>query len=199
MSKPYAASSDENKEPILSVLREVLAGSRRVLEIGSGTGQHAVYFGLHLAHVVWLPSDLPEHLPGIRLWWEEAALPNVAAPLALDVNEPDWPVAEVDAVFSANTAHIMDWTSVGAMFTGVGRVLREGGVFALYGPFHYGGQPTSASNARFDASLRARNPAMGVRNFEDLDALARAAGMRLQRDYPMPVNNRTLVWEKAGP
>lgn len=199
MSKPYAASSDENKEPILSVLREVLAGSRRVLEIGSGTGQHAVHFGLHLAHVVWLPSDLPEHLPGIRLWWEEAALPNVAAPLALDVNEPDWPVAEVDAVFSANTAHIMDWTSVGAMFTGVGRVLREGGVFALYGPFHYGGQPTSASNARFDASLRARNPAMGVRNFEDLDALARAAGMRLQRDYPMPVNNRTLVWEKAGP
>ena len=199
MSKPYAASCDENEEPILGVLREVLAGSRQVLEIGSGTGQHAVYFGLHLPHLVWVPSDLPENLPGIRLWLEEAGLPNVTAPLALDVNEPDWPVAEVDAVFSANTAHIMDWASVGALFAGLGRVLREGGVFALYGPFHYGGQPTSASNARFDTSLRARDPAMGVRNFEDLDALARAAGMRLQRDYPMPVNNRTLVWEKAGP
>jgi SAM-dependent methyltransferase len=199
VSKPYAASSDENREPILGVLREVLAGSRQVLEIGSGTGQHAVYFGLHLPHLVWLPSELPENLPGIRLWLEEAGLPNVTAPLALDVNELDWPVAEVDAVFSANTAHIMDWASVRALFAGLGRVLREGGVFALYGPFHYGGQPTSTSNARFDASLRARDPAMGVRNFEDLDALARAARMRLQRDYPMPVNNRTLVWEKAGP
>ncbi len=199
MSKPYAASSDENKEPILGVLREVLASSRQVLEIGSGTGQHAVYFGLHLPHLVWVPSDLPENLPGIRRWLEEADLPNVTAPLALDVNDAEWPVQAVDAVFSANTAHIMDWSSVGALFAGVGRVLRAGGVFTLYGPFHYGGQATSPSNARFDASLRARDPAMGVRNFEDLDALARAVGLRLRRDYPMPVNNRALVWEKAGP
>ncbi|MCU0936873.1 MAG: class I SAM-dependent methyltransferase [Gammaproteobacteria bacterium] len=199
MTKPYAPSSDENKEPILSVLREVLAGSRRVLEIGSGTGQHAVYLGLHLPHLVWLPSDLPENLPGIRQWLEEADLPNVTAPLALDVNDADWPAQAVDAVFSANTAHIMDWASVGALFAGVGRVLGAGGVFALYGPFHYGGQATSPSNARFDASLRARDPAMGVRNFEDVDALAHAVGLRLLRDYPMPVNNRTLVWEKAGP
>jgi SAM-dependent methyltransferase len=199
LTKPYAPSSDENKEPILSVLREVLAGSRRVLEIGSGTGQHAVYLGLHLPHLVWLPSDLPENLPGIRQWLEEADLPNVTAPLALDVNDADWPAQAVDAVFSANTAHIMDWASVGALFAGVGRVLGAGGVFALYGPFHYGGQATSPSNARFDASLRARDPAMGVRNFEDVDALAHAVGLRLLRDYPMPVNNRTLVWEKAGP
>ena len=199
MSKPYAESSEQNQEPILTVLREVLAGCTRVLEIGSGTGQHAVHFGRHLPHLIWLPSDLPESLPGVRLWLEDAGLPNVEPPLALDVCDPVWPVGPVDGVFSANTAHIMNSASVAAMFTGVGRVLREGGVFGLYGPFHYGGQATSPSNARFDAQLRARDPAMGVRHFEDLDALARQAGMRLLRDYPMPVNNRTLVWAKGGP
>ena len=199
MRKPYAESSGQNREPILAVLREVLAGCQRVLEIGSGTGQHAVHFGRHLPHLRWLPSDLPESLPGIRLWLAEAGLPNVEPPLALDVNDPVWPVGPVDAVFSANTAHILSWPSVAAMLAGVGRLLPGGGVFALYGPFHYGGQATSPSNARFDAELRARDPAMGVRNFEDIDALARASGLRLQRDYPMPVNNRTLVWVKTGP
>jgi hypothetical protein len=199
LHKPYAESSDQNREPILAVLREVLAQSRRVLEIGSGTGQHAVHFGRHLPHLRWLPSDLPEHLPGIRLWLAEAGPPNVEPPLALDVNDPVWPVGPVDAVFSANTAHILSWPSVAAMLAGVGRRLPGGGVFALYGPFHYGGEATSPSNARFDAWLRARDPAMGVRNFADLDALARASGLRLQRDYPMPVNNRTLVWVKTGP
>jgi SAM-dependent methyltransferase len=198
VSRPYSESSEQNQGPILAVLREVLAGASRVLEVGSGTGQHAVHFGRHLPHLVWLPSDLPESLPGIRLWLAEAALPNVEPPVALDVNEPVWPIGPVDAVFSANTAHILDWASVGAMLAGVGRVLPDGGVFALYGPFHYGGQPTSASNARFDAWLREVDPAMGVRNFEDLDALARAAGLWLHRDYPMPVNNRTLVWVKAA-
>ena len=197
MSKPYAESSEQNKEPILAVLREVFADCRRVLEIGSGTGQHAVYFGRHLPHLTWLTSDLPESHTGIRLWLEEAALPNVASPLALDVNDAVWPVAEVDGVFSANTAHIMDWESVRRLFAGVGRVLTAGGVFALYGPFHYGGRPTSDSNARFDAWLRARDPASGVRSFEDLDDLARLAGLHLLRDYPMPANNRTLVWRKA--
>ena len=199
MSKPYAESSEQNQEPILTVLREVLAGCTRVLEIGSGTGQHAVHFGRHLPHLIWLPSDLPESLPGVRLWLEDAGLPNVEPPLALDVRDPVWPVGPVDGVFSANTAHIMNSASVAAMFTGVGRVLREGGVFVLYGPFHYGGQATSPSNARFDVQLRARDPAMGVRHFEDLEALARQAGMRLLRDEPMPVNNRTLVWRKRGP
>ena len=199
MRKPYAESSEQNREPILAVLREVLAQSRRVLEIGSGTGQHAVHFGRHLPHLRWLPSDLPESLPGIRLWLAEARLTNVEPPPALDVNDPVWPVGPVDAVFSANTAHILSWPSVTAMLVGVGRLLPGGGVFALYGPFHYGGEATSPSNARFDAELRARDPAMGVRNFEDLDALARASGLSLQRDYPMPVNNRTLVWVKTGP
>lgn len=194
MGKPYAESSEQNRGPILAVLREVFRACTRVLEIGSGTGQHAVHFGRHLRHLAWVPSELPEHLPGIRLWLEEASLPNVEPPLALDVNAPVWPVGFVDGVFSANTAHIMDEASVAAMFAGVGRTLAPGGVFALYGPFHYGGRATSSSNAAFDAWLRARDPAMGVRHFEDLDALARSAGLRLLDDRSMPANNRTLVW-----
>jgi cyclopropane fatty-acyl-phospholipid synthase-like methyltransferase len=196
--KPFSESSAQNQEPILAVLREVLAAASRVLEIGSGTGQHAVHFARHLPHLVWVPTDLAGNLPGIRLWLAEAGLANVEPPLALDVNEPQWPVGDVDAVFSANTAHIMDWGSVAATFAGVGRRLPEGGVFALYGPFHYGGEPTSPSNARFDATLRARDPAMGVRSFEDVDAMAQRAGLQLWRDYAMPVNNRTLVWRKVS-
>ena len=199
MSKPYAESSEQNQGPILEVLREVLAAATRVLEIGSGTGQHAVHFGRHLPHLSWVPSDLAVNLPGIRLWIAEAGLPNIEPPLALDVNDLLWPVGTVDAVFSANTAHIMDWPSVRAMLAGVARVLPAGGVFVLYGPFHYGGEATSPSNARFDAMLRAREPAMGVRNFEDLDGLAAGNGLRLWRDYAMPVNNRSLVWRKVGP
>lgn len=199
MSKPYAESSEQNQGPILEVLREVLAAATRVLEIGSGTGQHAVHFGRHLPHLSWVPSDLAANLPGIRLWIAEAGLPNIEPPLALDVNDPLWPVGTVDAAFSANTAHIMDWPSVNAMLAGVARVLPAGGVFVLYGPFHYGGEATSPSNARFDAMLRAREPAMGVRNFEDLDGLAAGSGLRLWRDYAMPVNNRSLVWRKVGP
>ncbi len=196
--KPYAESSEQNQGPILEVLRDALAGATRVLEIGSGTGQHAVHFGRHLPHLAWLPTDLAENLAGIRSWLDEAALANVEPPRVLDVRQPVWGVGDVDAVFSANTAHIMDWEGVRAMVAGVGRLLPAGGVFALYGPFHYGGEPTSPSNARFDAMLRARDPAMGVRNFEDLDALARRAGLALRRDYAMPVNNRTLVWHKVA-
>jgi SAM-dependent methyltransferase len=194
--KPYAESSEQNQGPILNVLREVFADATRVLEIGSGTGQHAVHFGRHLPHLVWAPTDLADNLPGIRLWLEEAALANVEPPRVLDTRQPVWAVGEVDAVFSANTAHIMDWDGVVALFAGVGRLLTEGGVFALYGPFHYGGAPTSPSNAHFDAMLRAMDPAMGVRNYEDVDALAQRAGLRLWRDFAMPVNNRTLVWRR---
>ena len=196
--KPYAESSDQNQGPILEVLREALADATRVLEIGSGTGQHAVHFGRHLPHLTWVPTDLADNVPGVRLWLDEAALANVEPPRVLDVRQPAWGVGDVDAVFSANTAHIMDWEGVRAMVAGVGRLLPAGGVFALYGPFHYGGEATSPSNARFDAMLRARDPAMGVRNFEDLDALARRAGLALWRDYAMPVNNRTLVWRKVA-
>ncbi len=195
--KPFSESCEQNKQPILAVLREALADSSAVLEIGSGTGQHAVFFARELPYLTWYTSDRLEYHPGIRAWLEEAGLANVHGPAELDARQREWPAVEVDAVFSANTAHIMDWPAVEAMFAGVGRLLPADGVFCLYGPFNYGGRYTSQSNERFDAWLRARDPASGVRDFDDLEALARAAGLELQRDYEMPANNRTLVWRKT--
>jgi cyclopropane fatty-acyl-phospholipid synthase-like methyltransferase len=195
-SKPYAESCDQNREPILSVIRPLFDDRQRVLEIGSGTGQHAVYFAAALPHLTWYTSDCAEYHDGIRLWLEEAALPNVRDPLPLDVARSEWPALEVDAVFSANTAHIMHWPEVQAMFAGVGRLLQAGGLFVLYGPFNYQGRFTSDSNARFDGWLKGRDPGMGVRDFEALERLAVAAGMALQDDFPMPANNRILCWRR---
>jgi cyclopropane fatty-acyl-phospholipid synthase-like methyltransferase len=196
--KPFAESCEQNRVPILAVLREVFAHCRQVLEIGSGTGQHAVYFGAELPHLVWQTADVPPHHAGIRAWLAEAALPNVLPPLALDVCQTGWRGGRYDAVFSANTLHIMSWLEVGCFFAGVGEVLGAGGVLAVYGPFNYNGAFTSESNARFDAWLKARNPASGVRHFEAVAALARAQGLVLQQDIAMPANNRTLVWRRMG-
>jgi cyclopropane fatty-acyl-phospholipid synthase-like methyltransferase len=194
--KPFSESSAENREPIIAVLREVFADCHKVLEIGSGTGQHAVYFGAELSHLSWQTADLPQHHAGIRMWLEEAALPNVLAPIALDVNRTDWLDGRYDAVFSANTLHIVSWPEVEKFFAGVATVLQPGGVLAVYGPFNYDGQFTSPSNARFDQWLKNRDPASGVRDFEAVDALAREQNLILQRDIAMPVNNRTLVWRR---
>jgi len=196
INKPFSESSAENREPILAVLREVFADCRKVLEIGSGTGQHAVYFGAELSHLSWQTADLPQHHAGIRMWLNEAALPNVLAPIALDVNRSDWLERRYDAVFSANTLHIVSWPEVEKLFAGVGTVLQPGGVLAIYGPFNYNGQFTSPSNARFDQWLKDRDPASGVRDFEAVDALAREQNLILERDIAMPVNNRTLVWRR---
>ncbi|MGK2952254.1 MAG: DUF938 domain-containing protein [Thiobacillus sp.] len=196
--KPFAESCVQNREPILAVLREWFADRRRVLEIGSGTGQHAVYFAPELPHLVWQTADVPEHHVGIRAWLDEAALPNVLPPLVLDVTQMAWRSSRYDAVFSANTLHIMGWPAVEHFFAGVGAVLEAGGVLAVYGPFNYNGTFTSDSNARFDAWLKARDPASGVRDFEAVDALARAQGLVLQQDIAMPANNRTLVWRRGG-
>lgn len=196
--KQFSEACEENKGPILAVLNEVLAGHRHVLEIGSGTGQHAVWFGRHLPHLHWQPSDLAENLPGIQAWLEEARLPNVLNPLLIDISAGHWPQQDFDAVFSANTTHIMNWPTVTDMFAGIGRILQPGGVFCLYGPFNYQNRYTSESNERFDNWLRSRDPHSGVRNFEDLDRLARSAGMELQHDYAMPANNRLLVWRKSA-
>jgi cyclopropane fatty-acyl-phospholipid synthase-like methyltransferase len=195
--KPFAESCTENRAPIIAVLREVFADRRRVLEIGSGTGQHAVYFAPELPHLVWQTGDVPQHHAGIRAWLDEAALPNVVPPIALDVNETSWHDGRYDAVFSANTLHIMSWPEVTRFFAGVGAVLEPGGVLAVYGPFNYNRAFTSESNARFDAWLKARDPASGVRDFEAVDALARAQGLLLQQDIAMPANNRTLVWRRT--
>lgn len=195
--KPFCEASDRNKDAILGVLRDVFDPCRRVLEIASGTGQHAVYFAAKLTHLTWITSELASRHAGVRAWIEEANLPNVSLPLNLDVNASRWPIDGVDGVFSANTAHIMPWSSIESMFGGVGRVLEPDGFFALYGPFSYDGRHTSVSNARFDESLRARDPSSGIRGFEPLDALAARCGMRLEEDHEMPANNRTLVWRRC--
>ncbi len=195
-AKPYAESCDQNREPILAVLRDLFADRKAVLEIGSGTGQHAVYFGAQLPFLQWYTSDRMENHAGIRLWLTEAGLANVHPPLALDVTQADWPAPAVDAVFSANTTHIMDWPEVESLFAGLGRLLPGGGLFALYGPFNYDGRYTSESNARFDAWLKQRDPCSGIRDVTDLNALADAAGLALRDDFAMPQNNRLLCWER---
>ena len=189
--RPYSEACERNREPIFAVLQRVFSNTRKVLEIGSGTGQHAAYFSAALPHLVWQASDVAEHLDGIRMWG--------AKPIELDVGEP-WPKVEADAVFSANTAHIMSWSQVERMFEGIA-AMPSVEIFCLYGPFSYGGEHTSKSNARFDAMLRARDPASGVREFEALCALAERCGLLLAEDNAMPANNRLLVFKrsKSGP
>lgn len=197
MEKPFSQACENNKRPILGVLQQAFAQVDRVLEIGSGTGQHAVFFAEAMPWLIWQPSDRAENLPGIRAWCEAAALPNLRQPLTLDVAAAPWPDAGFDAVFSANTAHIMSWQAVELFVAGVGALLLSGGVFCLYGPFNYAGRYTSASNAQFDAWLKERDPLSGVRDFEALDALAHSAGLILAADHPLPANNRALVWRKS--
>jgi SAM-dependent methyltransferase len=194
--KPFAESCEQNREPIFRVIRPLLRDCGSVLEIGSGTGQHAVYFAARMPQLQWQTSDcLPCHR-GIQAWIDDSGLDNVLPPIELDVLRSPWPQRTFDAVFSANTCHIMHWPEVEAMFDGIGRVLKPGGRLLLYGPFNEHGEYTSASNARFDEWLKARDPQSGIRDFEALDALARRAGMQLQHNYPMPANNRILYWKR---
>lgn len=197
LHKPFSAASERNREPILAVLREHLADRRRVLEIGSGTGQHAVHFAEALPQLSWQTSDRDENHEGIRLWLEEAALPNVIAPLSLDVGG-SWPAAQYDAVYSANTLHIMSWQEVEQFFSRLPAVMADDALLIVYGPFNYGGRFTSNSNAEFDASLRAAVPHRGIRDFEAVDKRAQAAGLWLLKDHAMPANNRCLVWQRRA-
>ena len=197
VDKPFAESCVENRDPIFAVLAPRLGDCSRLLEIGSGTGQHAVYFAPRLPHLIWQTSDRVDSHPGIHAWLDDAALDNVLRPLALDVLGDNWPTGPYDAVFSANTAHIMPMDAVAAMFRGVERALAVGGRFLLYGPFSYAGRHTAPSNARFDAWLKERDPLMGIRDVDWLQGLAADAGMQLDADVAMPVNNRILVWLKS--
>jgi len=195
-NKPYAESCEQNRDPIFAVLQPLFTDRTAVLEIGSGTGQHAVYFAEKMPHLTWHCSDRIENHEGIQLWLDEAHLSNTRSPIALDVSHDNWPELKVDAVFSANSVHIMHWSDVQACFAGVGKLLPAQGLFALYGPFNYNHQYTSDSNARFDKWLKERDPNSGIRNFEDLNQLAELAGMRLHDDFAMPANNRILCWQK---
>ena len=195
MDKPDAPSCERNREPILAVLREYFADRRDALEIGSGTGQHAVYFAAAMPWLSWQCSDRVEHLPGIRLWLDEAALPNTPAPLELDVGGR-WPAHRYDAVFSANTLHIMAWPEVEKLFARLPEATAGDATLAIYGPFNYGGKYTSDSNAAFDRWLKDRGAHMGIRDAEAVDALAARAGFDAVADLPMPANNRCRIWRR---
>ncbi len=196
MYKPYSPSCERNRGPILDLLKAHFAACRRVLEVGSGTGQHAVHFAAAMPHLDWQTSDLRENLPGISAWLSEANLPNTPPPVELEVGGA-WPAREYDALFSANTLHIMGWECVRSLFAQLPIVLADRAVVAVYGPFNYGGRYTSDSNAAFDRWLKGQGEHMGVRDFEAVDALARAAGLILVQDCAMPANNRTLIWRHA--
>lgn len=196
--KPFAPSAERNREPLLAALRPRLATARRVLEIGSGTGQHAVHFAPALPHLVWQTSERPVQLAGLQAWLDEAACANTPPPLALDMDDPQWPAlaggAVHDAVFSANTLHIMPWTTVQAWFAALPQVLAPGGRLLVYGPFIEPDRPTTESNLRFDAQLRAQVPHQGLRHLDQVDALAAQAGLRRLERVEMPANNLLVVW-----
>lgn len=194
----YSEACERNKDPILRVLAEALRDCRHVLEIGSGTGQHAVHFARHLPHLVWQPSDLPANLPDLSERIRLEGSSNLRMPVILDVRSHPWSIERVDGVFSANTFHIMDWDSIEHFFRGVGQTLQPGGVLCVYGPFRYGGRYTSASNAAFDRELRVHDPDSGIRDFEAVNDLAQAQGLELVTDHAMPANNQTLVWRRQA-
>lgn len=194
---PFSQSCENNKGPILEVLSRVFADSREVLEIASGTAQHACWFAAHLPHLAWQPSDLPASLPLTIPRCDAFAGENLRPPLALDVSLRPWPVESIpDAVFSANSLHIMPWESVVELFAELGERAAAGTLLAVYGPFNYAGNYTSASNARFDQWLATQSPHSAIRDFERVDALASAAGFELLEDNTMPANNRLLVWQR---
>lgn len=195
MTKPHAPSCDRNQAPILEVLSQYFSECRRVLEIGSGTGQHAVFFAPAFPQAIWQTSDVAENLPGIKMWLDEAALPNTPPPIVLDVNGP-WPATRYDGAFTANSLHIMSWPEVQKLFAGLDAVLESNAVFAVYGPFNYDGCFTSESNRAFDGWLKQRSPASGIRDFAAVDALANAIRLVLVADHAMPANNRMLIWKR---
>lgn len=193
--KPFAPSCERNRGVILEQLRSVFAARSKVLEIGSGTGQHAVHFAAALPHLSWQCTDRPDMLAGLRMWLDDAALPNTPPPLSLDV-AGDWPAVSADALFTANTLHIMAWSEVVRLFAMLPTVLAPSATLAIYGPFNYDGRFTSDSNEAFDRSLREGAPHRGIRDFEAVRALAEGAGFALEKDCAMPANNRLLVFAR---
>ncbi len=193
--KQFSPSCERNKEPILAVLREILPAGQ-VLEIGSGSGQHAVHFARALPQVEWQPSDVAENLPSISAWRAEAGLSNLREPLTLDLFSGDWPAINAQAVVCINTIHIVSWQGVEKLFEGVGRLLSVGGLMYVYGPYRYRQQPLEPSNEEFDRWLKARDPLSGVRLFEEVNALADKNGLKLAGDRAMPANNRSIWWVK---
>lgn len=196
MNRPYAESCDQNQEPILQVLQQFMPGKESVLEIGSGTGQHAIYFARKFPWLNWHTSDLAENHAGIKAWIDHSQLKNVVDPVTLDV-AVDWPEDQFDVIFSANTLHIMSSESVSQLFSKLPGCMHDQSLFIVYGPFNYQGEYTSDSNRRFDQWLKQRDAQSGIKNFDWIQDLGRESGLECSHDFAMPANNRVLVWHKA--
>ncbi len=197
MPKAFSQSCENNKQAILQVIQTVFKQSQTVWEIGSGTGQHACYFANNLPHLRWQATDRKENLAGINCWIEEAGLKNLAHSVELNVINQPWPCEQIDALFTANTLHIMHWNEVQCFFNGLKKHLSEKASVCIYGPFNYQGQYTSPSNEQFDQWLKAQDPARGIRDFEEVERLANHAGLSIRHDFEMPANNRLLVFQKS--
>jgi len=199
MNKPFSQACENNKRPILNILSEVFLENEHILEIGSGTGQHAVFFGQHLPHLTWQTSDLPINHQGINLWLDETSLSNVRKPIGIDLNKA-WPILknnpQVDGLYTANTLHIISWPLVVKFFEGIAQNLAAKAVVCIYGPFKYKEKYTSESNANFDLWLKDRDIDSGIRDIEAILSLANSAGLTLIADHVMPANNQLLVFLK---
>ena len=196
--KFFSEAAERNKLPILEILRTVLGDRSLVLEIGSGTGQHAVFFAPVLSHLTWQPTELSNNLSALRAWCEENPAPNLENPVRLNVDDEPWLIPAMDAAYTANTLHIVSWQQVCRMFSKVGSLLPVNGIFCTYGPFNCNGCYTSESNANFDAYLRASDPESGIRDIDKLVLQAEGNGLFLITDHTMPANNRLLVWRKLS-
>ncbi len=197
MNKSFSQACENNKEPILQIIKTIFLESTTVWEIGSGTGQHACYFAQHLPHLTWQPTDRRENIEDIDCWVDEAGLTNIRKSLVLNVTDKEWPCQSIDALFTANTLHIMHWEEVECFFNRLNQYLTEQASICIYGPFNYEGQYTSNSNKQFDQWLKSRDPESGIRDFEAIEQLAELAGLSIKNDFSMPANNRLLVFQKG--
>ena len=195
MTKPFSQACENNKNHILTALQPALQNAASVLEIGSGTGQHSVFFAKKLPHLQWYTSDREVNHQGIKLWHDEVQLANLHPPLLLDLNDP-WPVNKVDAIYTANTFHIVSWELITRFFAGVNQHLNQQGVVCVYGPFKYKGEFTSPSNDEFNSLLQSRDSLSGIRDFEAVEQLAVQSGLKLLSDTAMPANNQLLIFKR---
>lgn len=196
VDKPYSPSCERNREPILDVLRETFADRRDVLEIGSGTGQHAVFLAAAMPHLQWQTSERRDYLTGVQSWLNEARLANTPPPIVFDVGHEDWPTTNFDAIFTANTLHIMAWSEVVRLFARLPEIMSDECMLVVYGPFNIDGQYTSDSNAAFDRSLQVRGAHMAIRDLAAVDALAASAGLHRIALHAMPANNFCAIWQR---
>ena len=195
--RKYSEACEQNKDPILEILKLVFNDVKSVLEIASGTGQHAVYFAKHLQHITWQPSELNENLASIRSWSQGASLINLLPVIELNINHQPWPITQTDAIFIANSFHIVSLGTVNNFFTQASKIITRHGKLAVYGPFSYGGKHISQSNQDFDEYLQGRDPLSGIKDFDVINEIANTQNLVFLHDYRMPVNNRLLVWQKA--